>query len=64
MSSSWINTADTSSMSTYKMAPSSIWRSSELGGARTMTIPPNVKYAELFSEAQQEAREQGRGSWK
>jgi len=34
------------------------------GWARTMTDAPNVKYAELFSEAQQEAREQGRGSWK
>jgi len=33
------------------------------GWARTMTIAPNVKYAELFSEAQREAREQGRGSW-
>ncbi len=33
------------------------------GWARTMTIAPNVKYAELFAQAQQEAREQGRGSW-
>jgi len=33
------------------------------GWARTMTIAPNVKYADLFSEAQREAREQGRGSW-
>jgi len=33
------------------------------GWARTMTIAPNVKYAELFSQAQREAREQGRGSW-
>jgi len=29
-----------------------------------MTIPPNVKYAELFEELYQEAREQGRGLWK
>jgi len=36
----------------------------QAGWARTMTIAPNVKYAELFSEAQREAREQGRGSWK
>jgi len=33
------------------------------GWARTMTIAPNVKFAELFSQAQREAREQGRGSW-
>ena len=33
------------------------------GWARTMTIAPNVKYADLFSQAQREAREQGRGSW-
>ena len=33
------------------------------GWARTMTIAPNVKYAELFADAQREAREQGRGSW-
>jgi len=33
------------------------------GWARTMTIPPNVKYAELFYEAQVEARTKGRGQW-
>jgi len=33
------------------------------GWARTMTIAPNVKHAQLFSQAQREAREQGRGSW-
>jgi len=33
------------------------------GWARTMTIAPNVKYAELFSQVQREAIEQGSGSW-
>ena len=35
----------------------------QAGWARTMTIAPNVKYADLFSQAQREARVQGRGSW-
>jgi len=33
------------------------------GYAQPMTIPPNVKYAELFEELYQEAREQKRGLW-
>ena len=33
------------------------------GYARIMTIPPNVAYAELFLEAEREAREQNRGLW-
>jgi len=34
------------------------------GYAQPMTIPPNVKYAELFEELYKEAREQKRGLWK
>jgi len=34
------------------------------GYAQPMTIPPNVKYAELFEKLYQEAREQKRGLWK
>jgi len=33
------------------------------GYAQPMTIPPNVKHAELFEELYQEAREQKRGLW-
>jgi len=33
------------------------------GYATPMTIPPNVKYAELFKELYEEAREQKRGLW-
>lgn len=36
----------------------------ENGYARLMTIPPNVKYAPLFVELQQIARENNRGVWK
>lgn len=28
-----------------------------------MTVPPNVKYAELFVKLQQEARDAGKGLW-
>ncbi len=34
------------------------------GYAMVMTVPPNVKYAELFVKLQQEARENERGLWK
>lgn len=34
------------------------------GYAMVMTVPPNVKYAELFVKLQQEARENSRGLWK
>jgi len=34
------------------------------GYATPMTIPPNVKYAELFKELYEEAREQKRGLWR
>lgn len=34
------------------------------GFAYTMTIPPNVKYADLFRKLYQEARENKRGLWK
>jgi len=34
------------------------------GYATPMTIPPNVKYADLFEELYEEAREQKRGLWK
>jgi len=33
------------------------------GYAQVMTIPPNVKYQELFLRLQKEARENGRGLW-
>jgi micrococcal nuclease len=31
--------------------------------AQMMTVPPNVKYADLFAEVQREAREAGKGLW-
>ena len=34
------------------------------GYASVMTIPPNVKYADLFVKLQKEAREKKRGLWK
>jgi len=34
------------------------------GYATPMTIPPNVKYADLFKELYEEAREEKRGLWK
>jgi len=34
------------------------------GYATPMTIPPNVKYTDLFKELYEEAREEGRGLWK
>jgi micrococcal nuclease len=34
------------------------------GYAMIMTVPPNVKYADLFLELQIEARENNRGLWK
>ena len=34
------------------------------GYATVMTVPPNVKYAELFVNLQREARERKRGLWK
>lgn len=33
------------------------------GYAQVMTIPPNVKYADLFVDLQQEAREDNKGLW-
>ena len=33
------------------------------GYAMVMTVPPNVKFAELFVKLQQEARENNRGLW-
>ncbi len=33
------------------------------GYAQVMTVPPNVKYSELFLELQKEAQESGRGLW-
>ena len=33
------------------------------GFAQLMTIPPNVRFAEIFVHLQQEAREAGRGLW-
>lgn len=34
------------------------------GYARTMTVPPNVKYSDRFTEIQKNAREKGLGFWK
>ena len=34
------------------------------GYAMVMTIPPNVKFADLFVKLQQEARENNKGQWK
>ncbi len=36
----------------------------ENGYAMVMTVPPNVKYQELFLKLQREAREAGRGLWR
>jgi micrococcal nuclease len=33
------------------------------GLAQTLTIPPNVRYVDLYLEALREAREAGRGMW-
>lgn len=33
------------------------------GYAQVMTVPPNVKYQELFLKLQREAREAARGLW-
>ncbi len=33
------------------------------GYAQLLTIPPNVKHADLFVQLQKEAREAGRGLW-
>jgi micrococcal nuclease len=33
------------------------------GYARVYTVPPDVRYAELFRRLEREAREQGRGLW-
>lgn len=35
----------------------------ENGYAKAMTVPPNVKYADLFVKLEREAREDGRGLW-
>lgn len=35
----------------------------EAGYAKIMTIPPNVKYADMFKELQEEARTEKRGLW-
>ena len=34
------------------------------GYAMVMTVPPNVKYQDLFLKLQREAREQKRGMWR
>ncbi len=36
----------------------------EHGYAQVMTVPPNVKYQDLFLKLQREAREAKRGLWK
>jgi len=33
------------------------------GYAQVMTIPPNIKYQDLFLKLLREAREQGKGLW-
>jgi micrococcal nuclease len=35
-----------------------------LGYAQVMTVPPNVRYQEMFVKLQREAREAGRGLWR
>src|SRR5436853_5882049 len=35
-----------------------------LGYAQVMTVPPNVRYQEVFLKLQREAREAGRGLWR
>jgi micrococcal nuclease len=35
-----------------------------LGYAQVMTVPPNVRYQDLFLKLQREAREAGRGLWR
>ena len=35
-----------------------------LGYAQVMTVPPNVRYQDLFVKLQREAREAGRGLWR
>ncbi|MBI3616217.1 MAG: thermonuclease family protein [Candidatus Omnitrophica bacterium] len=50
----------------YVYLPDGTFVNAELvrqGYARLMTIPPNVKHAELFRKLQAEAREAGRGLW-
>jgi micrococcal nuclease len=34
------------------------------GYAQVMTVPPNVKYQNMFLKLQREARENSRGLWK
>ena len=34
------------------------------GYAQVMTVPPNVKYQDMFLKLQREARENSRGLWK
>ena len=34
------------------------------GYAQVMTVPPNVRYQDLFLKLQREARDAGRGLWR
>jgi len=52
---------DGNTVGAYKFLNATIIKS---GYAQPMTIPPNVKYAELFERLYKEAREQKRGLWK
>ena len=36
----------------------------KLGYAQVMTVPPNVRYQQLFLKLQRDAREAGRGLWR
>ncbi len=50
----------------YLFLPDGTFVNGELlrqGYAQLLTIPPNVKYADLFVRNQQEARKAGRGLW-
>lgn len=50
----------------YIYLPNGTFVNAELvrqGYAHTLTIPPNVKYADLFVKCQREARENNRGLW-
>ncbi|MDH4043443.1 MAG: thermonuclease family protein [Gemmatimonadota bacterium] len=55
----------------YGRALAYVWRDGMLinwwlvrsGWARTLTVPPNVRYVDQFREAQRAARAEGRGLW-
>lgn len=51
----------------YAYLPDGTFINAELirnGYASVLTVPPNVKYADLFLKLQRKARKKGRGLWK